>query len=291
MGDNVAAAIPRFPEDIERTINDALLNDAKDMCGTMSLVASRFYTRTKLVTFRTVIVRRHDNWTKRITELSLPNANLIRTLVIDVPLAQGGSLLDEELSHLRALVKASNGVRHLAVVWSIWARLNREVGSLRHESLYLIWDRTHPATPPSFTHLQHPTALTDLTVYAPPDLTNPTPFRPWGELYLPDTVRCVNLAYVAYAADRTPLLTIGSLCEDIPGLKAAIFILVDIPEKYADSEDDMVTEDREVYPNFSTAYLRYSYQVLDQWLAKTEGRSSVLDCPPPHAVRPVEEDE
>jgi hypothetical protein len=34
---------PTFPEDIERTIIDVLLNDARDMCGTMSLVASRFH--------------------------------------------------------------------------------------------------------------------------------------------------------------------------------------------------------------------------------------------------------
>jgi hypothetical protein len=40
---DVADPKPAFPEDIERAINDALLNDARDMCGTMSLVASRFY--------------------------------------------------------------------------------------------------------------------------------------------------------------------------------------------------------------------------------------------------------
>jgi len=34
---------PAFPEDIERAINQALLDDARDMCGTMSLVACRFY--------------------------------------------------------------------------------------------------------------------------------------------------------------------------------------------------------------------------------------------------------
>ncbi|KAJ6456561.1 hypothetical protein C8R47DRAFT_1165361 [Mycena vitilis] len=288
MGHDIAVAKPKFPEAVERTINDALLNDDKEMCGTMSLLASRFHTWTKPVTFQTVVVRRHDNWTRRIIELLLPNASIIRTLAIDMPLAQGGPISDDELSHLRALIEASDGIRHLAVVWSIWARLNREFGSLRLESLYLIWDRTHPATPPSLTHLQHSAALTDLAVYAPPDISNPTPFRPWGELYLPDTARCVNLSYVVYAADRTPIPTVGSLCEDIPGLKAAMFVLVDIPEKYADSEDDMVTEDKEVYPNFSTAYVRYSHQVLDQWLAKMEGRDNVLDHPPPHAVREEE---
>jgi hypothetical protein len=43
-GFSVAAPIPKpFPEDIERTITGVLLNDARDMCGTMSLVASRFH--------------------------------------------------------------------------------------------------------------------------------------------------------------------------------------------------------------------------------------------------------
>jgi hypothetical protein len=40
----VPAPIPKkIPEDIERTITDVLLNDARDMCCTMSLVASRFH--------------------------------------------------------------------------------------------------------------------------------------------------------------------------------------------------------------------------------------------------------
>jgi hypothetical protein len=39
----VIATTAIFPDDIERAIHEALLNDTKDMCYTMSLVASRFY--------------------------------------------------------------------------------------------------------------------------------------------------------------------------------------------------------------------------------------------------------
>ncbi|KAJ7810888.1 hypothetical protein B0H14DRAFT_3151018 [Mycena olivaceomarginata] len=284
---DVADPKPAFPEDIERAINDALLNDARDMCGTMSLVASRFYAWTKPFTFRTVIVRRHKNWTKRISDLLLQKASFIRILAIDLPHAQA-RVSDQELSHIRAFLEASDGVRSLAVSWTILAHLHRACGSLPLERLYLIWDRTHPTSLPSLKHMQHPTALKDLTVYAPPDLRDATPFRPWGELYLPDTAGCVNLECVTYATDRTPIPTVGSLCEDIPNLKAAMFVLVDIPEDIAGAEDEMVTEDKEVYPTFSTAYLRFSSQVLSEWLARMEGRRSVLDHPPPRAVDSAE---
>ncbi|KAJ7670230.1 hypothetical protein B0H17DRAFT_1086127 [Mycena rosella] len=274
---------PRFPEDIERAINDALLHDARDMCGTMSLVASRFYAWTKPITFRTVVVRRHDDWTKRISNLLLPNAGFIRALAIDLPSPR---LSDDELSHIRQLLEASQRVRHLAVGWNVWARFYPECGSLQLESLYLIWDRAHPASPPSLKHLQHPAELKDLTIYAPPDPRNPTPFRPWGELFLPATAHCPNLAYVTYAADRTPVPTVGSLCEDLSNLQGAMFVLVDIPDKFVneESEDELLKDDKEAYPNFSTAYLCHSSQVLGEWLAKIEGRPSVLEHPPPHAV-------
>lgn len=241
--------------------------------------------RTKPTTFRTVIVRRNDNWTKRISELLLPNASFIRTLAIDLPLTRG-HLSDEELSHLRRLLEASERVTHLAVVWNIWAHFPRECGALKLESLYLIWDRAHQISPPSLKNLQHPAALKQLTVYAPPDLRNATPFRPWGELYLPGTAHCVDLDYVTYAADRTPIPTVGSLCEDAPGIKGAMFVLVDIPEEYVteDAEDELLKEDREVYPNFSTAYVRFSSQVLGEWLAKIEGRRSVLEHQPPRSA-------
>ncbi|KAF8217687.1 hypothetical protein K438DRAFT_1795490 [Mycena galopus ATCC 62051] len=279
----VAAPKPIFPEDVERTINNALLSDDRDMCGTMALVSSRFYTWTKAIIFRTVVVRRHNSdWTKRISHFLLPNANLIHTLALDLPYILG-EISTEELSLIRALLAASDRVRHLAVTWKIWAQLHRECGALQLESLYLMWDKNHPSSPPSLAHLQHPAALKDLTVYAPPDLRNLTPFRGIGDLYLPNTARCANLAYVTYAADRTPIPTIGSLCEDIPTLRSAMFVLVDIPEKFTDTEDDLITEDKEVYPNFSTAYVRFSRQVLGEWLAKIEGKPSVLAHPPPRA--------
>ncbi|KAJ7479615.1 hypothetical protein FB451DRAFT_1239406 [Mycena latifolia] len=290
------AAIPSpklaFPEDVERAITDALLHDVRDMCGTMSLVASRFHAWTKPHLFRIVVVRRHESWTKRVSELLLPNARFIRALALDLRLVRG-ALSDEEAAHVQQLLEAAEGVRHLAVPWSIWARHPRECGRLPLESLCLVWDGTHPAAPPSLAHLQHPAALTDLTVCAPPDLRNPTPFRAWGDLYLPDTARCANLAWVAYAADRPPVPTVGSLCADIPQLKGALFVLVDIPEKYvreAEEEDALLEEDRAVYPNFATAYLPRAAQVLGEWVAKMEGRRSVLDHPPPHEVECEAED-
>ncbi|KAJ6563671.1 hypothetical protein DFH09DRAFT_1158681 [Mycena vulgaris] len=276
---------PIFPEDIERAINDALLNDARDMCGTMALVAPRFYAWTKPIAFRTVVVRRHKNWTQRINDLLLPNASFIRVLVLDLPFA-GVQLSDEELLHIQHLLEASAQVKHLAVSWTIWAHFPLQCGSFELESLYLIWDRNTPTTRPSLKNLQHPDTLIDLTVYAPADPSTITPFRPWGELLLPDTAKCTNLVYITYAADRTPMPTVGSLCEDIPGLRSALFVLVDIPEKYASDEDadDLVKDDLEVYPNFSTAYLRFSNQLVGEWVTKVDGRRSMLVHPPPGAV-------
>ncbi|KAJ6536805.1 hypothetical protein B0H19DRAFT_1181819 [Mycena capillaripes] len=285
---------PIFPEDVERAINDALLYDARDMWGTMSLIASRFNAWTKPIIFRTVLVRRSNNWTQRIIDLLLPNAPFIRTLALDLPLARG-SLSDSDIAHLRQLLEAAHSVQHLAVTWHLWARLAHQCGALRLSALYLIWDRTHPASPPSLAPLQHPALLTDLTLSAPADPATSTPFRPWGELFLPeDIARANNLAYVAYAADRTPLPTIGALCEDedLSALRGVMFVLVDVAEEFSGDEDadELVKDDLAVYARFSTAYVRFSNGVLGEWVAKMEGRPSVLVHPPPHAVESVEEE-
>ncbi|KAJ7821759.1 hypothetical protein B0H14DRAFT_2830323 [Mycena olivaceomarginata] len=259
---------PAFPEDIERAINQVLLDDAPEMCATMSLVASRFYAWTKPITFRTVIVRRHSDWTKRINDILLPNASFIRCLAIP------GQLSGAELSHVRQLLDSARQVLHLAVTWSLWAQLPRECGALSLESLYLIWDSESHILFPSLKLLQRPSALRDLTISAPADLHDLTSFRTWGELYLPDTAHCTRLAYVTYAADRYTSPTVGSLCEDIPSLQGAM----------GGEEDEMITDDVAVYSRFSTAYLPRASQVLGEWVAKMEGRPSVLVHPPPHAV-------
>ncbi|KAF9041978.1 hypothetical protein BDZ89DRAFT_1060024, partial [Hymenopellis radicata] len=265
----------RFPEDIERAINDALLKDldARDMRATMSLVAFRFHEWTKRIVFSTVVIRRRNNWTQRISELLVPNASSIRILALNLRSIEG-TLSDYELSHIRRLLEAAEGVRHLAVRWNLWARLSREFGSLQLKSLYLIWDGTHPARAPSLKDLQHPALLTDLTIYAPPDPENPTPFRSIGELFLPRTDHCTKLAYVTYAADRMPIPSVGWLCDIIPTLSGAMYVLVDIPAKYLDEEeeDELVKDDKEMFLNFSTAYLPFSSQVLGEWVAKVEGR-------------------
>ncbi|KAK7050689.1 hypothetical protein R3P38DRAFT_2605536 [Favolaschia claudopus] len=265
-----------LPEDVERAIVDATLYEWKEMCNTMALVASRFYSWTKPHIYRTVIVRRTEHWTRRISDVLIPNAALIQTLVVDLPLVQG-SLSDDELSAIARLVEAAQGVKNLAVPWNIWIELPNQCGSLALKSLYLFWDRTHPATEPSLANLQHPEALEELVIYAPADLREMTPFRSWGDLYFPDTSDCSNLAYIAYAADRCPMPTVGSLREDIPHLKAAMFVLAGIPEKFIADEDPLVTEDRETYPNFFSTYLRYWSQLLKEWIARTEGAESILN--------------
>ncbi|KAF9041992.1 hypothetical protein BDZ89DRAFT_1109651 [Hymenopellis radicata] len=249
----------RFPEDIERAINEALLKDldARDMRATMSLVAFRFHEWTKRIVFSTVIIRRRNNWMQRISELLVPNASSVRILALNLRSIEG-TLSDYELSHIRRLVEAAEGVRHLAVPWSLWTRLSREFGSLQLESLYLIWDGTLPARAPSLKDLQHPALLTDLTIYAPPDPENLTPFRSIGVLFLQRTDHCPKLAYVTYAADRMPEPTVGSLCDDIPTLSGAMFVLVNMHPEYSDPEEyEMVKEDKERYPNFSTAYQKW----------------------------------
>ncbi|KAJ7477446.1 hypothetical protein FB451DRAFT_1172998 [Mycena latifolia] len=265
-----ATAEAVFPEDIERAINEVLLNDTREMCGTMSLVASRFRTWAKPIAFRTVSVRRHNNWTQRIGDCLLSNASFIRILVLDLdlPFTEGrgrGQLPEEELSLIRRLLEASGRVRHLAVTWNIWAHLPRECGALRLSGLYLIWDRGFHiyAHGPSLHNLQYPAALEDLTVYAPADLRNPMPFRTIGRCFLPVTRQCVNLAYVTYAADRMPCPGV----EDFD-LRGAMLVLVGMTEPHEQTATEIKTI-RDRYPNFSA--------VLVEWVAKMEGRESLLD--------------
>ncbi|KAJ7657318.1 kinase-like domain-containing protein [Mycena polygramma] len=168
---------PTFPEDIERTINEVVLNDTRRMCGTMKLVASRFETWTKPIMFHTAVVRRRDNWMQRVEECLLPNGSLIRILVLDLGLrgSEGYYCQDplhrkksseKELSLLRRLLEACGQVNHLAVTWNVWDQLQGECGALRLKSLYLIWDGTFGNDAPSLDHLQHPADLEDLTLSA-----------------------------------------------------------------------------------------------------------------------------
>ncbi|KAJ7429799.1 hypothetical protein B0H11DRAFT_2211865 [Mycena galericulata] len=262
---------PIFPEDIERAINEVLLNDARNACSTMSLVASRFHTWTKPIMFHTVIVRRHDNWIERISDCLLRNASFIRILVLHMPLRQGydrGQLPDKELSLIRQLLEAAGQVRHLAVTWNIWALLQRECGALRIESLYLIWDGALKIDTPSLYHLQHPAALQDLTVYAPPDIRHVDMWRP-AEYYLPAISQCENLAYVTYAVSRR--LSRGVTRRP---MKGAMLVLLGRTEQ--PDENWWTKSIWESYPPFSTVCLQYASQVLEEWVAKMEGRESVL---------------
>ncbi|KAJ7101483.1 hypothetical protein B0H15DRAFT_1017896 [Mycena belliarum] len=187
---------PVFPEDIERTINEVLLRDTRDMCGTMSLVASRFNIWTKPISLHMVMVRRCDNWMERVCDWLLPNAAFVRILVLDMPSLQGRKRIPlpaEELGLIRRLLEASERVAHLAVTWNIWSALQQECSALCLESLYLIWDHAYYKVPvPSLADLQYPTALRDLTISAPPDLKNPTPFRSWAVLQVHSVVMHPN---------------------------------------------------------------------------------------------------
>ncbi|KAJ6564078.1 hypothetical protein B0H19DRAFT_1067675 [Mycena capillaripes] len=270
---------PSLPEDIERTITEVVLDDATDMAGTMSLVASRFHAWTKPLTFHTVIVRRHDNWMQRISDCILPNASFIRILVLDLPFTQDEVRLQssaEELSIIRQLLEACGRVRHLAVTWNIWAHLERECGVLELKSLYLIWDGAYfHSNAPSFLHLTHPAALQDLTISAPADLENPTPFRLRGQLYLPVWTQAwrksfLNFAYVTYASDRLPR---PGVCDS--NLKWTILVVVR-EEKPYDIEERELQKYRDEYSNHSTVLMQDWSQVLDGWVAKIEGRESLL---------------
>ncbi|KAJ7240997.1 hypothetical protein C8J57DRAFT_1527334 [Mycena rebaudengoi] len=154
----------------------------------MSLVASRFNIWARAFMVHTVVVRRRKNWKLRIREVALPNARCIRILVLNLPHIVGRvrrQLPDVELSLIRELLKASTDVRHLSVSWNVLAVLDLECGALQLQSLYLIWDGVWHIAPPSLRHLQHPEALLDLTVAAPPELNNQTPFNRFGQRCIP----------------------------------------------------------------------------------------------------------
>ncbi|KAJ6587964.1 hypothetical protein B0H19DRAFT_1097577 [Mycena capillaripes] len=274
---------PIFPEDIERAINEVLLNDTGDMCGTMSLVASRFHIWNKPIMFHTIFVHRHNNWMKRIGDYLMPNASFIRILVLSLPLTRGPARLPssaEELSLIRKLLEASGGIRHLAVTWNLWAQLACECGVQRIESLYLIWDRAaFNISAPSLHHLQHPEELVDLTVYAPADLCNPVSFPVYGDYLVPATTHCVNLAYVTYAADRMPNVNMAYL-----RLKGAILVVVGRTALY-ENEEGRLKWEKEMFPgNYSVVCVQNWEQVLAEWVAKMEGRESLLKPPVETAV-------
>ncbi|KAJ7656000.1 hypothetical protein DFH06DRAFT_1411676 [Mycena polygramma] len=274
---------PAFPEDIERAITETLLDDGWEMCSTMSLVAARFYLWTKPIRFRTVIVhRRHKNWLKQIRKHLLPNARFIHVLALDL-LLKNGELLDVELWCIQQLLEGASCVKHLAIGWRLWARLERKCGALRLRSIYFMWDGAWPyprpsvMPPPSLQSLQHPIALKDITVQAPADLDDPVAFYT-GRIYLPATRHCPNLVYVTYLADRIPV-TLASLCENTQ--RAAVrFVGVGVPKESVDGRTKMrIKAEKERYPNLSTAYISHASQVLGEWVGKSEGRRSVLRHP------------
>ncbi|KAJ7725225.1 hypothetical protein DFH07DRAFT_783058 [Mycena maculata] len=254
-GTNVQVATttePTFPEDIERTINEVVLNDTRDMCGTMSLVASRFHAWTKPIMFHTVIVRPRKNSLQRISESLLPNTNLIRILVLDLD----PGLSAEESSYIRRLLECSHQVRHLAVTWNIWVEFERECGALQLQSLYLFWDGDTDSPRPFLRHLQYPSALKDFTVYAPDRLGRPG------------------------ARFREPFFYLPPMTQDFH-LRTVMFVHVDVEEEECVTLVKVIRQQMQQNPNFSTAYLRFSSQVLVEWVAKMEGRPSMLQHPPP----------
>ncbi|KAJ7268334.1 hypothetical protein C8J57DRAFT_1612279, partial [Mycena rebaudengoi] len=239
--DEKATLEPAFPEDIERIITDALLDDTRDMCGTMSLVASRFNIWARVFMVHTVVVRRRKNWKLRIREVALPNARCIRILVLNLPHIVGRvrrQLPDVELSLIRELLKASADVRHLS-------------------SLYLIWDGVWHIAPPSLRHLQHPEALLDLTVAAPPELNNQTPFNRFGQRCIPMIRHCVNLAYLTYASDRFPNPGMGYLVH----LKATMMVVV---STYPLDPFDVrwIEFEQQRCPAYSAIYMPYWNQLV-----------------------------
>ncbi|KAJ7101491.1 hypothetical protein B0H15DRAFT_796273 [Mycena belliarum] len=270
---------PAFPEDIERTINEVLLRDTRAMCGTMSLVASRFNIWTKPIAFHTVMVHRRNNWMERIIDWLLPNAAFVRILVLDMPSSQADERIPlpaEELSLIRRLLQASEHVAHLAVTWNIWSDLQNECCTLRIEGLYLIWDDAYWVPSPSLAHLKYPTVLYDLTISAPADLDNPTPYRSWGMDYVPNTNECFNLAYVTYASTRhsDPILA--------GHIKRYKLILVGSAGLYRDDVRAFRSFNqrrRKRDPEFSVQIIQHWHQVLGEWVARMEGRESLLIHP------------
>ncbi|KAJ7174466.1 hypothetical protein C8R46DRAFT_1252014 [Mycena filopes] len=273
---------PTFPEDLERQICEVLLNDTRDMRGVMSLVASRFNIWTKPIKFHTVVVRRHNDWMQRLDDCILPNAGLIRALVLDLSFSKDDRrclFSNEELSSIRRLLGASEGVTHLAVTWNIWAYLERECGALRLQSLYLIWDDALlDVNPPQLGGLQHPAALEDITIFAP--LSLDPHYSGWHrpEDYLPHAWHCTNLAYVTYAA---VCVAHGWIDPRLKGYLAVAVGERTVNETLKEEEHFSIKYDKEHHPNFATLYLRTWNDVLREWLNKAEGRESLLEHPPP----------
>ncbi|KAJ7100968.1 hypothetical protein B0H15DRAFT_796626 [Mycena belliarum] len=237
----------------------------------MSLVAARFHSWTKPLAFRTVRIHRSNNWTQRINNWLLPNADFIRTLVLDLPLTQDGYRSEvpaEELAILRALLEAAGGVRHLAVTWNIWAYLQSECSALQLRRLYLIWDGAYKISAPSLKSLQYPDALVDLTFCAPTGLEYEELWYPLGEYLLPAIGHCANLAYATYAANSIPDGFVSL------GVKGAMIVLLGRTEPY---EHDTSYMKYRAYPHCSVVCVQNRYQVLEEWVAKMEGRESLLD--------------
>ncbi|KAJ7635454.1 hypothetical protein DFH06DRAFT_1336484 [Mycena polygramma] len=249
---------PAFPEDIERHITELLLDNVGDMWRVMSCVAFRFRVWTKPTMFRTLFLR---------------NANFIQILAIDLPSTRG-NLSDAGLTQISQLLQASEGVRHLAVSWHIWEHFASECGRLKIGSVYLIWDGTHDLSEPPLDKIQHPLSLTEFTMYAPPANTTRVDW-----FYFPVTITedFPNLVRLTYAVSEQP---------DIHGygeyLEGVMWVLVDRPTKRLDSSTtEFIWQLKVEYLNYFTAYLRCPNQVLGEWLAKMEGRRSVLEHPPP----------
>ncbi|KAH8824629.1 hypothetical protein DL96DRAFT_1818313 [Flagelloscypha sp. PMI_526] len=278
-----------LPEDIEEEINAILLHNVPSMSGTMSLVASRFHTWSKPVQFHTIVIRRQKGWTSRVQEL-VHFAPFIRVLAFNL-FNVHGDLNEEDIDAVRLLISAcTETVKHLALTWMIWSGCQSEINRLHLKSLYIFWDWASGPQIPSLVNLQYPEELKDLTMFSPAYVDNFTAFHYEGALYLPDIKRCTNLEYVTYAADRYTSPTVGSLCEDYPNLKGVMFLLVNIPKEHLneDKELDLWEDEKYAYANFSSAYLPRSAGILSEWVAKIEGRESVLVHPPPHELEDME---
>ncbi|KAJ7617300.1 hypothetical protein FB45DRAFT_933847 [Roridomyces roridus] len=286
---NDLAPTPMFPEDIERLIHQTLLHDSQEMRGVMALVAARFHLWTKPFIYRTVVIRRRDDdvdWMQRTVDFLLPNAGLIRTLALDLPFSgRQGPSFEEELTHIRKLLRSASRIVSLAATWNMWSRLSIEIGSLELQNIYLFWagSSKYGLAAPSLSHLRHPQKLLALTI-ADPLLCHHTPL-PSGWYYtfsqyrrLPETERCTNLRYLAYGTARVGIQTLNTFCQDHPHIEAVfMFTTADIIDVNGDLRQRLQAI---LQPNCYGAWVVSSSDVLQEWLARTEGRESVLDYRP-----------
>ncbi|KAJ7221110.1 hypothetical protein C8J57DRAFT_1254119 [Mycena rebaudengoi] len=337
-----AAVHPAFPEDLERVITEVLLNDTRDMCGTMSLVASRFHSWTTPFRFHTVAVRVRKICMRRLRHWVLPNAQFTQILVLDLPFKEGprrGQWPDKMLACSRRLLVASGSVRHLArlasekplpdtggndhgrgftaddghlpwhLPFSLYPKNSRhkaleelghprtfylvgngekylfwvmhtgtsqiatqsfnsimlygqiQVSVICHEPAptvvapSVIWDGAWYTSPPTLHGLQHPAALVHLTVSAPPDLRRPTTYQRCGLCYVPELAHCVNLAYLTYACKRVIRSGVADL-----RLKGTMLVHLCLGPH-----------------DLGWIKMRHLEEVLAEWIAKAEGRESLLD--------------